>query len=64
MNLVTQPPSLFAVYFVGFVYHRTGTYDIAFWVFGGFVVLAILLISAVRVEPEPGPDDRSAVGAR
>ena len=52
MNIVTQPLQLLSIYIVGAAYDRTGTYDPAFWLFAGFVVVAILLISAVRLGPQ------------
>jgi sugar phosphate permease len=51
MNLVMQPISLLAVYFIGAVYDRSGVYDAAWWTFGGLVIVGIALISAVRLRP-------------
>lgn len=51
MNLVMQPISLLALYFIGTVYDRTGFYDIAFWTFGVVVFVGIGLVWAVRLRP-------------
>jgi len=51
MNLVMQPISLLALYFIGTVYDRTGLYDIAFWTFGVVVFVGIGLVWAVRLRP-------------
>jgi MFS family permease len=64
MNLVMQPISLLALYFIGAVYDRSGVYDTAFWTFGGLIFVGIALISAVRLRPEvrPEPDAADADG--
>lgn len=51
MNLVMQPISLLALYFIGAVYDRSGVYDLAFWTFGGLVFVGMGLIAAVRLRP-------------
>lgn len=54
MNLVMQPISLVALYFIGTVYDRTGVYDVAFWTFGVVVFIGIRLVWAVRLRPMAG----------
>ena len=51
MNLVMQPISLLALYFIGRVYDETGFYDVAFWTFGVVVFVSIALVWAVRLRP-------------
>ena len=55
MNLVMQPISLLALYFIGAVYDRTGVYDVAFWTFGGLIFVGIALISAVQLRSLSSP---------
>jgi MFS family permease len=61
MNLVMQPISLLALYFIGAVYDRSGVYDAAFWVFGGLIFVGIALISAVRLHAPGAAGQRESV---
>jgi len=47
MSLLVMPLSIFSVRFIGEVFDRTGSYDLAFWTFIGFALVAALLIAAV-----------------
>lgn len=50
INVVTMPLMLGSSYFVGSVHDATGSYDAAFWAFGGCVFVAALLVAAIRLE--------------
>jgi len=54
MNTFLQIFAIGAVYFTHHAYDRTGTYQDAFWVFGGFVFVSIFLVSLVRL-PRDAP---------
>lgn len=47
MSLLVMPLSIFSVRFIGEVFDRTGSYDLAFWTFIGFAVVSAMLIAAV-----------------
>ncbi len=49
MNLVVMPFSIIAIRFIGEVFDRTGSYDIAFFAFMGTALLSMALILAVRL---------------
>ena len=53
MALVMQPISMGAVRFVGEAHDRTGSYDLAFYVFMGMALFAYILISQISL-----PSDR------
>lgn len=48
MNLVVMPFSIIAVRYIGVVFDRSGSYQLAFYTFMGTAVLATLLILGVR----------------
>jgi len=48
MNFLQQPLSLGAIFFVGAAYDRYGNYDLAFGFFGVMVIIACLLVAAIR----------------
>ncbi|MHA7833360.1 MAG: MFS transporter [Algiphilus sp.] len=51
MSLLVMPLSIFSVRYIGEVFDRTGSYDLAFWTFIGFAVVSALLIAAVGKRP-------------
>lgn len=52
MSLLVMPLSIFSVRYIGEVFDRTGSYDLAFWTFIGFAVISALLIAAVGNRPK------------
>ena len=51
MSLLVMPLSIFSVRYIGEVFDRTGSYDLAFWTFIGFALISALLIAAVGNRP-------------
>lgn len=49
MNLVVMPFSILAIRFIGAVFDRTGSYQVAFFTFMGTAVVSTALIFAVRL---------------
>jgi len=60
MNVLLQSIGMGAVFFIGSIFDRTGDYTVAFWIFGGVVFIAILLIARVRL---PGDDLPASSGS-
>jgi len=58
MSILLMTLSSTALYFIGSVHDRTGSYDIAFWVFGGLVFLCAVLILGVHLPSRSGPVQR------
>ena len=54
VSLVMVTLSMMTVFAIGSVYDRTGSYDVAFWIFGGLIGLACFLVSAVRLGTSEG----------
>ena len=66
MNLVTHPINVGFTYYIGLAHDRTGSYDEAFWFFGGVVFVAAWLIALVRLpasEAHQAPDPVERVAA-
>jgi hypothetical protein len=57
MNLVVMPFSIIAIRFIGEVFDRTGSYQLAFMTFLGTALVSSLLILAVRL---PGKANESS----
>lgn len=55
MSLIVMPLSIFSVRYIGEVFDRSGSYDLAFWTFIAFAVVAALLIAAVKRVGERAP---------
>lgn len=61
MSLLVMPLSIFSVRYIGEVFDRTGSYDLAFWTFIGFAVISALLIAAVGNRPKAPARPEAAV---
>ena len=61
LNIITSPIGLLSIFVVGAVYDRTGNYDLAFWLFGGFVIVSLMLISALRLDRKHADEGETAV---
>jgi MFS family permease len=64
MNPVMLPIRVLGIPYAGWIFDRTGSYQIAFLTFVGLCVLSILVLAFLRLpEVEPGSDPKRATGA-